>query len=160
MKNIALLLTFIACIFVMPIQVQAQKRLPAFSFQDLNGAAFTNANLKSGIPTIVFFYDPYCDHCAQEADWVKAAQSKFANINLLWVSTEERQPIVKFKSEHFGETTLTKLYFLRDTKWKFDSYFGYTEAPGIYVYNKDGVLVKDFKKETPVSELLRPLGLQ
>lgn len=154
----------ILCLGVMSLYTQyahAQgRKLPVFSFEDLAAKPFTPANLKAGIPTIVFFYDPYCDHCAQQAEWMKGAQAKIKNVNLVWVTTErDIKAIQDFQKLHFGGTTLDKVYFLIDKKFKFDSYFGYTEAPGIYVYNKEGFLAKSFTKETPAAEVLKPIGL-
>lgn len=149
---------FVLFAFVIGIQAQAQKKMPAFSFLDMSGSTFTNANLPAGSPTIVFFFDPSCEHCAQQAEWIKESQAAFKNTNLVWVSTEEVEPMKKFKKDHFDGTTLTKVYFLKDSKYRFDSYFGYTEAPGIYVYNKDNVLMKEFKKEVQAIELLKALS--
>lgn len=158
MKKISLLFTFFALFLAFNLQAQT-RRLPAFAFDDLSGKAFTNANLKASLSTIVFFYDPFCEHCAQQAEWIKESQAAFKNVQLVWVTAEtDVAAIQKFKETHFGGTTLDKVYFLKDTKYKFDSYFGYTEAPGIYVYNKDGVLLKDYRKETVAYELLKTLG--
>ncbi len=158
MKKI-ILFTFFLATFALFNLAQAQKALPKFSFFDLEGKTFTSANLKTGVPTIVFFYDPYCEHCNLQADWINNSYIRVKGMNLVWVSTEEAGPIQEFKKNHFSTNTWDKLYFLRDSGFKFDNYFGYTEAPGIYLYDKNGVLVKDFRKETPTSDLLRPLGL-
>lgn len=157
MKKLALLFTFLGLFF--SLTLQAQKKLPAFSFDDLAGKAFTNTSLKAGFPTIVFFYDPYCEHCNLQAEWIKESQAAFKNVQLLWVTTEQDMtPIQEFKKKHFEGTSLDKVYFLKDTKFRFDSYFGYTEAPGIFVYNKEGVFLKDFRKETMAYDLLKTLS--
>lgn len=153
------LFTFILAFFALFNAAQAQKTLPKFSFFDLAGNTFTYANLKTGVPTIVFFYDPYCEHCNLQAEWISNSYIRVKGMNLVWVSTEEVGPIKEFQKNHFSKNTWDKLFFLRDSGFKFDNYFGYTEAPGIYVYDKNGVLVKDFRKETPTSTLLLPLGL-
>ncbi len=152
-------MTFIFAFFALFNAAQAQKTLPKFSFFDLAGNTFTNVNLKAGVPTIVFFYDPYCEHCNLQAEWINNSYVRVKGMNLVWVSTEEVGPIKEFQKNNFSKNTWDKLFFLRDSGFKFDNYFGYTEAPGIYVYDKNGVLVKDFRKETPTSTLLLPLGL-
>lgn len=158
MKQFFYLIAVVSFFSFFAVSAQAQKKMPAFTFEDLNAKPFTNTNLKPGLSTIVFFYDPYCDHCAQQAGWMRESEAAFRNVNLLWVSTEDTKPIEEFKKTHFSGTLLDKLYFVRDTKWKFDTYFGYTVAPGVYVYNKDNVLLKSYDKETPVIEFLKVMS--
>ncbi len=158
MKQIIYFLSLIVFTGFVSFTAQAQKKMPAFTFEDLNAKPFTNANIKQGLSTIVFFYDPYCEHCAQQADWIRESEAAFKNTNLVWVSTEDLQPIQEFKNAHFGGSALDKLYFVRDTKWKFDTYFGYTVAPGVYLYNKDNVLLKSYNKETPAIDFLKELS--
>ncbi|MBX7242256.1 MAG: redoxin domain-containing protein [Bacteroidia bacterium] len=158
MKQIIYFLSLVVFTGFISLSAQAQKKMPAFTFEDLNARPFTNTNIKQGLSTIVFFYDPYCEHCAQQADWIRESEAAFKNINLVWVSTEDLQPIQEFKAAHFGGTTLDKLYFVRDTKWKFDTYFGYTVAPGVYLYNKDNILLKSYSKETPAIDFLKALS--
>ena len=153
MKNFILLSIFLA--FFGLYNASAQKKLPQFTFEDLQGKTFGSSNITEGIPTIVIFFDPYCDHCAQEAKWIRQMENSFKNINLVWVSTEAAAAIAKFKEDHFDGSILTKIYFLRDSKFRFDGYFGYSVAPTVHVYNKAGNYVKSFDKETLPADLLQ-----
>ncbi|MEM9721883.1 MAG: redoxin domain-containing protein [Bacteroidota bacterium] len=134
--------------------VQAQQSLPQFSFSDLDGKAFTYAQLRSDIPTIVFFFDPYCEHCQQQATWMKEAKNELTNVQQIWVTTEE--PIA---ARDFGEKYLggdwDNVHILIDKQFLFDGYFGYSQIPSIYLYNNQGQQVKAFDKETPADVLLR-----
>lgn len=135
--------------------VQAQKTLPQFSFTDLEGKLFTTQNLTKGIQTVAIFFDPYCDHCAQQAEWIAASADQFKNVNLVWVTTELQEPTAEFAQTHFAEIDLPNLHFLLDTEFMFDGYFGYSEAPSMYLYNVAGKRIKSLHEETPVATLLQ-----
>ena len=134
------------------------QQLPAFSFKDLKEQKFTREQVKTGIPTIVIFFDPYCDHCAQQADWIAGSADAFKQINLVWVTTEMKDATEEFVATHFSGAKLPYQHFLLDTEFMFDGYFGYSEVPSIYLYNAAGKRVKSLDKETPADALLKYLG--
>jgi len=134
--------------------VVAQQQLPEFVFTDLSGKSFSHAQLRSDLPTLVFFFDPYCDHCQQQATWIKESKDEFADVQQVWVTTEEADPARQFKEEYLGNEW-NHVYVLLDKQFLFDGYFGYSEIPSIYIYNKEGQRVKAFNKETPADVLLR-----
>ena len=135
----------------------AQQKLPAFFFTDLEGNTFGINDIQQGVPTMAFFYDPYCDHCAQQAEWIAEEAAQFEHVQMIWVSTEQQEPVQAFFDKHFKGKALPLLYMLRDTDFMFDTYFGYSEAPSIYIYNSKGKRIKALSKETPAAELLAHL---
>lgn len=137
------------------VGVYAQKSLPDFQFQDLEGNSFSKQDLESDLATIAIFFDPYCDHCAQQAKWMVEAKDTLKDVQMIWVTTEELEGVKNFYEEYFGEENMPNLHILRDTEYMFDAYFGYSEVPSIYVYNKSGQRVKAFNKEVPPSILLK-----
>ena len=148
-----LILPIISVVFLLS-GVQAQQSLPQFSFSDLDGKTFTSAQLRSDIPTIVFFFDPYCEHCQQQATWMKEAKNQLTNVQQVWVTTEEPISARDFGKKYLGEGW-DNVHILIDKQFLFDGYFGYSEIPSIYLYNNQGQRVKAFNKETPADVLLR-----
>ena len=142
------------CIAFAGLSLHAQQKLPKFSFTDLEGNTFTYAQLRTDIPTLVFFFDPYCDHCQQQAAWIREAKAQLGNVQQVWVTTEEPVATQNFWDTHLG-TDWDNVHVLIDKQFLFDGYFGYSEIPSIYVYNKQGMQVKSFNKETPAAVLLR-----
>jgi thiol-disulfide isomerase/thioredoxin len=129
---------------------------PNFQFIKPNGEPFTNQNLQKGKPIIVFFFDPDCDHCQKQADWIAASPESFKNAQLLWVSTADADAINIFHKSRFGRYPYP-VYFVKDKNYKFDSIFGYSVAPTILIYSSTGQLQKSFKSEVAVSELMKYL---
>jgi thiol-disulfide isomerase/thioredoxin len=153
------LLIFLAFVIGAFFATFAQSQMPAFVFTDLEGNLFTQDNLESDMPTVVMFFDPYCDHCETQAGWIKEAEDQFLKINLLFVTTEpETDATVAFKERIFKGTKLKQLNFVIDGDYMFDGYFeGYYEVPSILLFDKTGKKVKTLSKETPVADLLKHL---
>lgn len=160
-----LLTRFWLFLFLMPAftSLIAQNQPPAqtfpkFTFYKTNNEVFTNANIKPGTPVIVVFFDPDCDHCQQMASWLNADAKNLISrkIQVMFVSTAETKDIHLFHKERLAALG-NNAFCLKDKNYKFDSYFGYSVAPTIYTYGSNGKLVKVFKKDVPVAELLTGL---
>lgn len=153
------LLVFLAFLIGAYFATLGQSQLPNFAFTDLEGNVFSPDNLEEGIPTFVMFFDPYCDHCEKQATWIKEAEDQFAEINLLFVTTEpETDATVAFKERIFKGTGLQHLHFVIDGDYMFDGYFeGYYEVPSILLFDKNGQKVKTLSKETSATDLLKYL---
>ena len=155
MKRLTYIFLGISMVMGQSFLLQAQNSFPSFQFTDLEGKAFGNLQLEEEKATIAFFFDPYCDHCAQQAQWISEAPEKFKEVQMIWVSTETPESIKEFAEKYFDLEKWKYVHFLVDTQFAFDSYFGYSEVPSIYLFNKNGQRVKAFTRETPADILLR-----
>ncbi|MCS7189686.1 MAG: redoxin domain-containing protein, partial [Bacteroidia bacterium] len=129
---------------------------PRFLFYTLQNKPFTDKDLV--MPErgrIVIFFDPYCDHCQKQANFFREQASALKGIQTIWVSTETVEAIQKFQETYLND--LPNTYVLRDKDFKFDSFFGYSVPPTIYVYDKAGKLKAVYKEEVSVAALLRHL---
>ena len=134
-------------------------QLPDFHFYDQGNKKFTKAQLKPNTPTIVFYFDPDCDHCQKQAGFIQKEITKFAAIQVVFVAFPASiEAITAFGRKYFPNQIGKNFHFLRDNDYLFDKFFGYSEAPSIYVFNKTGKCVKTVKKtETSVADLLSAL---
>ncbi|MCS6904029.1 MAG: redoxin family protein [Bacteroidia bacterium] len=130
--------------------------LPNFKFNNaINGGAFTKTNLKQGLATIVILFSPDCEHCQQQAKWIREGASKFAdNVQFMWVSFESNIELIRNFPNKFLSGVKAPMYFLHDPNLDFDKYFGNSEVPTILVYDSKGQLVKVFRTEVEVEKLL------
>lgn len=155
--------TITSCLLLFAIwgYAQAQVSLPAFSFYDLEGNAFSYSDLDAERPVFVMMFDPYCDHCQTQANHIAEAADRFRakGVQFVWVTLEpEAEAIAKFKESHFGESGLKDLHFLQDKDIRFEEFFGYTDdAVNIYLFRPDGKRPKYFGKEQDATVLLKYL---
>ena len=83
------------------ITVAAQnKSLPEFSFSNNRNQKITPASLPIGQPVVVFYFDPFCDHCKEQAKIVGQDAAKFGKTTFVWVGLGEMEDNVTFKKEH------------------------------------------------------------
>lgn len=125
---------------------------PQFKFYDLAGKSLTNSQLKPGLPTVVYYFDPDCDHCQLQAKMVSAEINSFSQVNQLWVSTAEEANIKAFQQKYFANPN-APVFFARDKEYKFDVFFGYSIAPTILVFGKSGAFLKKFSNEIAPVEI-------
>ena len=138
-KRILLALSFL-CLFV---GLQAQ--MPGFSFEKTDHSALTPETLMKGKPTIVFFFDPDCEHCQDQAGRMKPYLAQFKDVNLIWVSWGEMDAIKKFQTTFIGSAS--NIHFAKDVNYAIDRYFGESNIPTVHIFGKDG------KKITTLSEV-------
>lgn len=153
----------IITLFFLSIVANAQEKRPAtlpnFSFMLDEKTPITQDFIQAGKPIIVFFFDPFCDHCQTEAERINKEFTKFKDVQLLWVSTESFENIANFKKKYFPNAK-GLLAFARDTKFKFDDYFGYSVIPSMYIFDKNHKFVKEYHNDVSASLLLSPLGIK
>lgn len=139
--------------------LSAQIQLPAFEFQDLKGEAFTPAQLDANKSTFIMMFDPFCDHCQKQAEWIATAADQFQDVQFVFVTLEPEIPYIEeFKEKYFGDSGLEHLFFVQDVNVGFESYFGYTDdVVNIYLYSPDKARPKYFGEETPADVLLNYL---
>jgi thioredoxin-related protein len=104
-------------------------------------------------PTIILFFNPDCDHCQYEAQAILEHPSDFVNTNFWWVTTVDSSAINDF-SKKYHLDKLSKHYFAKLSTEKVIETFGSVSVPHIFIYDKTGVLQKEFRGETKIKALL------
>ncbi len=104
-------------------------------------------------PTIILFFNRDCDHCQYEAKAILEHKSDFVNTNFWWVTTVDSSAINDF-SKKYHLDKLSKHYFAKLPVEKVVETFGSVSVPHIFIYDKTGVLQKEFRGETKIEALL------
>ncbi|MCS7152405.1 MAG: redoxin domain-containing protein [Bacteroidia bacterium] len=143
-------------LYAQPEKYPPAQQFPRFLLYTLDGQPFTDKDLPPAQRgRIVFFFDPYCDHCQKQATFLKENPSALKDIQQIWVSTETADAIRKFQETYLKG--LPNVVVLRDKDFKFDSFFGYSVPPTIYVYDRAGKLRAVYREEVSVARLLQGL---
>ncbi|MEZ4685100.1 MAG: thioredoxin-like domain-containing protein [Bacteroidia bacterium] len=140
----------------------AQKNmLPEFGFQDLEGKLFAYTQLAANQPTVVVYFDPWCDHCAHQAEMLAGADDKLKDFNIVFVTNTDPdgEASKEFYQTHFKPSELKNVFVLLDPNFYFDGYFGYSEVPSVYVFDAKKNRVAAFTKETSAEDILKKLGM-
>jgi thiol-disulfide isomerase/thioredoxin len=105
-------------------------------------------------PTIILFFNPDCDHCQYEAKAILEHQADFTSTNFWWVATVDGSAINNF-SKKYSLGSLPNHYFAKLPAEKIVESFGSVSVPHIFIYDKTGVLQKEFRGETKIEALLK-----
>lgn len=130
---------------------------PEISVTGLTGQRMGTSMLPANQPIVVIYFDPFCDHCEQQAKWIKEKIDAFKGVTILWITWGELEDMRTFAAKNFAGVQKADMVFTKDTDYAMDSWFGYSEVPSIYIYNKARTRVMCFSKETPADELLKYL---
>lgn len=128
------------------------KVIPDFSFYTIQDEAYTKNDLPHK-PIIFVYFNSDCDFCKSEATEIQSRLIDFKNVQLVFVSFEEKETIKKFAQEYkLGNEK--NVLFLEDKKGVFSELFDVNSIPYIVVYNKDEKLLKKFKGATKIDKIL------
>ncbi len=128
--------------------------LPDMPLLRSDGTQFSARSL-SGKVMLVFFL-PDCDHCQREARQISNNLNAFKDYTLYFVSTAPLPEQEQFGREYnlagqpnvsFAQTSPEELY----------KHFGLFPTPTVYIYQEGGRLVKIFRDETPVEQIIAAL---
>src|SRR5690554_6801360 len=64
--------------------------IPSFRFERLGDGMFTDADLSANSPLILLYFNSSCEFCRAEARGIKINSEKLGDIQLVFVSTEEK----------------------------------------------------------------------
>ncbi len=133
--------------------------MPPFAFTNTStGSIYTDANLQPNISSLIIYFHPDCEYCQEQAAGINKQIDDFNNFQLLFISHADSAAIKSF-SNKYGLSGHQNIVFLEDKDLIFKSIFGKTPVPSSFIYNKQGKLVKQFKGEAKIEDLLKYLNL-
>ena len=161
MKHRYVTLFFFAFFTICSIALKAQSAsddrvgstFPAFSLPSVDGKIITHYDLPLNKPVIVFYFDPGCEHCQQEGEWINESKKELENVTIVFVAYAEAGAVAEYRDKYVGGGD-SNMFFLMDPKFQFDKIFGYSESPTIHIYNAQWVKTKVFRNEIAIEEIL------
>lgn len=134
------------------------KTIPAFDYQNIKGANFTQEDLKKEMPMLFVYFNSDCEFCNEEAEMIRQNMEKFADIQLVFVSFETPELIEGFAIKH-QLTTYDNIHFLCDSKITFATTFDVKSLPCLVLYDKNQKLIEKIKGQVKAETLLKKLGI-
>jgi peroxiredoxin len=145
------------------IQIEMQKKisenikkLPPFSFVQLDGSTCTNDNIKSnnGVVLIIYF-DPDCDHCQYVTTQIVKNINAFSNSQIIMVTNADIISVKHFVTAYHLQG-IKNMIVLRDPRSDFYRIFGSAVTPSFFIY-KNGIISKTIKGETKIENIINAI---
>ncbi|MDF1550099.1 MAG: redoxin domain-containing protein [Bacteroidales bacterium] len=131
--------------------------LPLFSFNELNSSEiFTDSDIAQNKPLLIIYFHPECEFCSEQANEISQKIQEFNPYQILYISNARASAIDSFVN-NYGLAGKVNIIFLQDKDLIFNDIFGRSGVPVSFVYNKNKELVKQFKGEAKIEELLKCL---
>ncbi|WP_428655087.1 TlpA family protein disulfide reductase [Runella sp.] len=134
---------------------QQLQHLPSVALVGLDSTSFAlHPNTK---PIVIFYFDPHCEHCQNEANALKKQANAFENVTLLWLSTERLWVLREFEQKYGLQKTIPSLKIAHISPQDADKQFGFRTVPTILMYDTEGNLTKKYVGETKIEAILKHL---
>lgn len=132
------------------------QQLPTVSLRGLDSTRVTLTQKSQS--TVIFYFDPHCEHCQHEAIELKKQAQAFKNVQLLWLSTERLWVLRAFEKEYALQKTIPSLTIAQISPQEADKQFGFSTVPTILIYDAEGNLAKKYVGETKMDAIIKYLN--
>lgn len=119
---------------------------------NLNGVEYLGASLPEKEDAIIALFHPSCDFCQADAKLVKEQIELFENIDLIWVSYDDKDSIAQFSKTYELDSHENVHFAYMDIEVMLERY-GNVKFPTFLAY-KNGTLLQKFVGVTKPETLL------
>ncbi|AQW97706.1 TlpA family protein disulfide reductase [Elizabethkingia anophelis] len=120
-------------------KIDELKQIPSFAVTDVNGKTITQSNLSKGNKILVYF-SPTCHFCQAEAEELSKVNSKYPNIQWLFIASESLDEIKTF-AKQYNLNDKENILWARDEQAKVYQAFGMSSIPYFLAYDSNNKLV-------------------
>jgi peroxiredoxin len=137
------------------VKKENEKTMSKIILDKMDGSKIDLQNLTNQ-PSIIFFFNTDCEHCQNEAEEIIKYKNSFKNRNVLWLSIEPIENLLKFEEKYKIQETILSLKIAKISITDFNKHFSISTNPTILIY-KDKKLVRKFVGETKIEVILKYL---
>ena len=134
-----LLLGLLCAMFCFTAAAQTPATLmPGFKFYTDKNVGFTKADIPSGRPNLIIFFDGTCTHCQTTMSMISKRSKELQHVNIYLISLDEFRTMNYFL-EHYGKPFLgmKNVKLLQDKDRMFIPLFKPIKYPAMFVYSAD-----------------------
>ncbi len=129
--------------------------IPSFDIRKVpDSSSFKNTMLQNNKPTMLVFFDPDCEHCQEMTKHLTEKIDRFKDVQILMVTIMEFNRTKKFY-EQYKIANFPNIIVTRDAVYDLPKFYRVSSIPDVYIYDKNGELMRHYKKDVPVDELAK-----
>lgn len=164
-KNIAIVFTLFMTTAVALGQQKTDERpvylrfptVPQFTVNKVaDSSAFTREDLKKKTQTVFFIFSPDCKYCQHETEDIIKHLKDFKNTQILMISHYPLEEVKEYYN-HYNIGDYPQITMAHDSKYFFPIFFGLTNLPSTFIYDKKGNLKKSFEGSVKIEKILAEL---
>ncbi len=124
--------------------------LPNLPLTKLDQTKLSAKDLKG--KTVLIFFEPDCEHCQREANEMQKHLSAFSKYTVCFFSPAPMDQMQQFFMKY--NLSGPNIFFAQTPFNIILQELGAIPAPSVFIYTDQGKLVKAFKGETPIENIL------
>ena len=129
--------------------------IPSFIFFKEDQSSFTKESLTKGTKSFFIFFDPGCDHCQRTVAQLDKRVKELAKPSIYFITLDKPQGAKNFMQRYAKNLSQQKnVMLLYDVRYQFIPKFKPLKYPSMFLYNKQGKLLKYSDEEKDVSLLV------
>jgi peroxiredoxin len=135
-------------------QINSRKteKMPSFIYHTLDGAKFTEKDLKENSRIMIVYFNPLCEVCQKETKEILGNMDYFSDIQIVMVSPNSETEINEFVNEH-GLKKHSQIIVLHDYNDVFYKQFHAIGYPSLYLYDEEKQLIEHFDTQVSMAEI-------
>ncbi len=131
--------------------------VPAFKLMKADSSFFVmNEVVKKKKATIVIVFSPTCGHCRHQAEEITGNMKALKDINFIFGTAYPVSDMAAFISNH-GLDKFSNITVGHDKALMLSDFYKMRSLPGIFVYDKKGILKAEFETNVTTKMLLDAL---
>lgn len=153
-----LLILLVGFLLVNTIVFSQAGKLPPFKMMQENGKVFKAQDLPIGKPIVIIYFSPECDHCEKMMKELIKKKASFKKASVAMITHLAVDRVAKFVQQ-FGLNKYSNIYVGTEGSTFFvRNYYKIEHMPFIALHDKNGNLVKVYRKEGPLTDLVNQLN--
>lgn len=157
MSKLTCLFLLLSILFSSSIYAQAGK-LPPFQIVQANGKIFKAQELPIGLPIVIIYFSPECDHCEKLTKELLKEETIFKKASVAMISHLPVDRISKFVQQ-YGLNKYSNVYVgTEGSSFFVRNYYNIEHMPFIALHDKNGNVVKLYRKEGALTDLVNQLN--
>ncbi len=127
--------------------------MPAFSILQTNGKTLNTAKLPYTKPILLIYFSPDCEHCTTLLNSMFAQIDKFKKATILLVSFRPMSEIADFEKKYKTAAHSNIIVGMEQPIFFLQKLYQLQSTPYTALFDRNGKLVYEYKKETLVDDL-------
>jgi len=115
-------------------------------------------SIAPGKPVVLVYFSPDCEHCQLLARQITDHIQQLKDVHLVMLSPMPLQDIKVFNNT-FKLTKYKNITLTYDYGYNFYKYFKSESFPCVAIYNKDNQLVRFYRREIGIEELIKAISI-
>ena len=132
-------------------------KIPSFCLQSIDNDTVTEQMLQKNISTLFVFFEPGCDLCDTEIKEINLRKNEFSAFQIVFFTLQMPETIRAYLEEidFFPDKNM---FFLADENAELYTVMEVKSSPSVFIYNSEGVLIKQFSGPVQTETLLKYLS--